>query len=458
MGKQCFHQVLIYLRAAAFSISIYITLAPIALVIYLYRLFVIIICQILRPELGSIVTGVDALFINPDNQKSSSIILTCFVVNNIVSEHRVREIFEQRVLRLKDLNGNLVYKRLCQYWVNVLGYSFWKTDDNFDLRNHVRKYDYNNCNLPIPTDEPALKLVLPKLVDLPWGRNKSHWEILIVDSYKLNYLSSETTSKKGSLIIFRFDHFLCDFSSIIGIFRTLFQSKFNTPALGRNDRALSFLQRTRLALTFPYEVFKQSPFNKKRKCICSRKARSNLIYDVSDNIPVSAIKSIKDTNDVDFASVIQSAVNASVCRCLQHNGKTPNTIDILSAFPVSKHPGGLCNYATTILEDFPLQFESSERRLHETSEVLKSISKNRGPITTFYLLQVLAFLPSTVINKLVSSTYKLRPSFFISIVPTTSSTEYFDGGEILDAFFVGTVIGNTGEQDTSKKSSNLKYG
>ncbi|CAG7830479.1 unnamed protein product, partial [Allacma fusca] len=88
--------------------------------------------RILRPDLDCIVSARDAFFVHDDASKSQDQILISFVVNNIVSELRVQEMFQQRVFPLNDSDGALAYKRLFQYWTRFWGYSFWKTDEDFN--------------------------------------------------------------------------------------------------------------------------------------------------------------------------------------------------------------------------------------------------------------------------------------------------------------------------------------
>ncbi|CAG7786243.1 unnamed protein product, partial [Allacma fusca] len=353
------------------------------------------------------------MFAHPKTQDPTSVILFCLVVDKVVSEHRLREAFDQRVLGLRDSRGDLVYKKLLQYWTKFLGFYFWKSDKDFDVRNHVRKLDSNNFSMSTPTDEEtAFKLIFPKLIDTPWKPHRSHWEILLLDSCKLS-CSSGSDTKLGSLIIFRFDHALCDGFSILGIFKTLCQSQFTTVQASRAQN-MSFLQMASFVLIFPIVMFQLLPINKKQRILPKREKCHNLLYDISESIPISLIKTIRRNNGVGFAAVLHSAVNASISRCLQHNGRiTSDTIGALTILPDPKHPGGMGNHMKAFTEDYPLRTASLRERLYKTDAVLKNASKDLGTTASLYYPKILAHLPSSLIYR-ITCLMQTRPSCFIS--------------------------------------------
>ncbi|CAG7667446.1 unnamed protein product [Allacma fusca] len=286
-----------------------------------------------------------------------------------------------------------------------------------------------------------IKLIFPKLIGIPWKPHRSHWEILLVDSCKLSS-SSGSDTKLGSLIIFRFDHALCDGFSIRGIFKALCQSQFTTAQASRTQN-MSFLQMASFVLTFPIVMFQLLPINKIQRILPKRK--TIFVYDISET-SISMIKTIKRNNGVSFAAVLHSAVNASISRCLQHNGRNPSdTIDALAVLPDPKHPGGMCNHMKIFTEDFPLLgIGSSKERLYKTDTVLKNASRDVGTIASLYYPKILGQLPSALVYRIICFMYGTRPSYFISNFPATTSTDYFDGGEVVDIVGCATVPGDIG--------------
>ncbi|CAG7818774.1 unnamed protein product, partial [Allacma fusca] len=181
---------------------VYLFLVPIILATITYRTYVAVVSKLFRPDLDSFVTGLDTSFLGNTPEESSTNVICCLVVNGNISEYRIREMFEERVIKLKDSKGDFVYKKLSQYWVRFYGYSFWKTDKSFNLSNHVRNYDYDNVITEKPTDEDKLKKAIEDILRTPWKSYQSHWELLV--QYPFNRKSSsETIVPNQTLLIFR---------------------------------------------------------------------------------------------------------------------------------------------------------------------------------------------------------------------------------------------------------------
>ncbi|CAG7820444.1 unnamed protein product [Allacma fusca] len=434
MIKEVFCSLLVYLSAIALACTVYFIFIPVFLILYLWRQFVTVAGRILRPDLDSIVSARDAFFIHDDANRSHDQILISIVVNNIVSEHRVREMFQQRVFQLKDSKGSLAYKRLLQYWTRFWGYSFWKTDEDFDVCNHVRKFDYNKLGLPSPMNDSLIKTVMPKFGDIPWKPNRSHWEVLIVSSYEfINNNKSKSVPQNCTLIMFRWDHFLLDGLSTISLFRVLFRSEFKIPRPRQNQRKLSILERAGVLIYLPIHILKPILFTRRPRS--KRTEPGQLIYDFSEKIPVSLIKKIKDTHGVCFPAVGTSAINASIYRCLKEGGKNvPPSLDVISALAHPDHTGVMCNYGLLVTGDFPLEATSSADRLRQTDTVLKHISADVGISASSNLTVLIGLLPTPITLKLFSSVFKHGPSYMIAPLPITTSTDYVDDGEIVDVF------------------------
>ncbi|CAG7820640.1 unnamed protein product [Allacma fusca] len=159
------------------------------------------------------------------------------------------------------------------------------------------------------------------------------------------------------------------------------------------------------------------------------------------------IKMIKATHGVDFAAVGTSVINASICRCLKQDGKNiPTSIDVLTTLPHVEHTGVMCNYGHTVSVDFPLHSTSSVERLHQTDAIFKHISADVGIPANSNVVVSLGLLPTTVACKIFSSIFQLGPSYLASVLPTTTSAEYIDDGEIVDVFFIVALKSDLGKK------------
>ncbi|CAG7722871.1 unnamed protein product, partial [Allacma fusca] len=316
---------------------------PILLAAFVYRALVALLWKSLRPNLDSFVSEFDLSLLANIPDKAFSNFIMCFVVSGNISENRIREMFQERVINLKDSKGNLIYKKLTQYWTTFLGFAFWKTDKSFTISNHVRKYDYEDATLPTPCDENSLKEVIAQLLMLPWKRNTSNWEVLLVSEYRRK-LKPEN-DEHYSLVLFRFDHALLDGISAVGLFRILFQSPFLIPNASRNGKGQSFWDKIKFMFLFPYEATKPLPVLLRGRYLSKLNPTKLCAYDSSESISVGTIKKIKQKHGIDYESVLHSAVNGGICQILELLMKTPpKYIDMASTLAMPDHPGGANNH------------------------------------------------------------------------------------------------------------------
>ncbi|CAG7722705.1 unnamed protein product [Allacma fusca] len=426
-----------------FCFVIHLILIPILLGVFLYREFVTALAKYLRPDLDSFVTGIDLSLLSNSPDKAVSNLLVSFVVKGNVSENRIQAMAQERVLTLKDSEGNLVYKKLSQFWTPFLGFAFWKTDKSFSLSNHVRKYDYEDVILPKPGDETSLKEVMAQLLTLPWRPNRSHWEVFLVSEY--NWELGSDTRDQYSLVIVRVDHSILDAMSGIGILGVGFQSPFATPRARRNAKQISLWDKYKLVYLFPYALAKQLPVVLHGRFLNKLDPTSPYVYDASERIPVSTIKKIKDKHEVDYGSVIHSAINGGICQTVETLQKVPpKYIDMVATLPMPDHPGGTSNHLRTFLTELPLKSISSIDRLMVTNDIVRKCGANWSSMASINFIKLLGIFPLSITSRMFSSITKSGPSYSISIIPVTSSMEFIDNAEIVDVyanFAVSTSIG-----------------
>ncbi|CAG7719685.1 unnamed protein product [Allacma fusca] len=378
----------------------------------------------------------DATFLGSTPQNSESNIIFCFVANGRISENRIREMFDQRVFKLKDFRDHLVYKKLSQYPVRFLGFAFLKTDKSFNLHNHVREYDYDNVISPKPATEELLKEVLPDLLTKSWELNQSHWEVLNVHPFKSTGAASQkNVSENQSLVIIRFEHSLMDGLSAIELFRVLFKSPFSMPGPVRNAVKLSEMQKIKLWCLIPYELAKTLPFLLRRRFLGKGDPSKSWFYSVSKSIPVSTIKTIKEKFSVNFASILRSCINGGICQVLDEQGQLPpEHIDALSTLGTPDHPGGTTNHMRLVMDVVPLKSLSSLDRLLATDSILKESECQGSTLSTLYLFRLISMFPLAICRSICLTLYILGPSYFLSILPSTTSQDFIDEAEIVDVY------------------------
>ncbi|CAG7721954.1 unnamed protein product, partial [Allacma fusca] len=123
------------------------------------------------------------------------------------------------------------------------------------------------------------------------------------------------------------------------------------------------------------------------------------------------------------------------------DGKTPpEHIDMASTLAMPDHPGGANNNMRLFLTDLPLKCISSLDRLLVTNHVLRKRGADWSSFASLHAVELLGKFPLTICRNIFCSMYKTGPSYSLSILPSTSSREFIDNGEIVDVY---TVAGTT---------------
>jgi hypothetical protein len=144
--------------------------------------------------------------------------------------------------------------------VRFLGFFFWKWEEDFHVREHVRAYDYDydenpqaELRLPQPRTDAELERVLGSLINRPYRRGFSPWEVLLVHPFR-----SGSEGKEETVILWRFHHSMGDFYGWIHIMLSDCYDfrEFKTPAPSRSKSKSPSKLLT--ALKFPWDLAKVS--------------------------------------------------------------------------------------------------------------------------------------------------------------------------------------------------------
>ena len=313
-----------------------------------FRGIVLIAAWLFRPDLEKPLDPVQgAMALERIHTKPKMNILVYNILEGTVSIDDFRARFEKNILNLTDEKGKLVYPELKQFKAEFLNKYFWTCDRSFDLKNHIRVYDYSgeNMKLPKPCNEADLEKVTGDLLAHPWRKDQSPWEILFIHNY---YQENETESMK-TVFVFRIHHSLTDGYAILKIIWRLLddpsQVKFPQPTFPH----LSFLQKCVIYMRLPFFMyyylalaavdgfdFKNSWHLTDKKL--SRKFHTCLVKP----IPISVIKEIKRKYGVGYNSVLAAIVSGGIRKVMEENGqKIPESIGVFMPLPLPNHPDGL---------------------------------------------------------------------------------------------------------------------
>ena len=137
-------------------------------------------------------SGSDAIY-GKEDSKSAYLMIAGIVMNGTPSIEKVRNVFRDRILAVRDDQGKIKYHKFRQLITTELGYCIWKDDPNFDIKNHIRIWkdpldDFEDFESKISDDEPGSRAedVISRYLDKYGGErlpsDRPQWELVILDS------------------------------------------------------------------------------------------------------------------------------------------------------------------------------------------------------------------------------------------------------------------------------------
>ena len=260
---------------------------------------------------------------------------------------QVRSTFHDRILCCANKNGQLVYPELKQRKETYLNYSFWKEDENFDLNNHVRTYDYHGGELWLPekfVTETNLERVTGGLLAQPWKKGQSPWELLVIHSYG--------ERGNGTVLLFRLHHSMGDGFSISKLLQRLGDND-NMKTLEPTFPKLTITQRCLAGLTLPFralyyiavQILENSDTPHSWHLTHREMSRQYNTCFVQP-VAVETVKQIKNKYGVNYNAVLGAVTLAGIRKLMEDGGQeVPPTLGVFVPIPLPSHPGGLVMHA-----------------------------------------------------------------------------------------------------------------
>jgi len=250
------------LKVLFFTLLFFI-LVPTGLIVfspvYIFRLFVSLIRPIFRPDLHSLIHTRSSVLSCDNYDKVPNWNLVIWLTQEgILDFNKYRKDFYQEYVLQKDEKGNLKYPEYQQHYETWLGFQFWRWEDNFNIKEHIRRYDGKYKNEPIVTDKILLKII-KDLTYQSWPEGKSPWEFLQIPNYQMDNDVDSCVQK--SIFIFRIHHGLGDGYYILKLLMEDISGINLTDALGKpNYFRRSLWEKIQLTCLFwariPYEFMK----------------------------------------------------------------------------------------------------------------------------------------------------------------------------------------------------------
>jgi hypothetical protein len=342
-----FNQILLLFVTAFYLIAFPTTVLAFT-PIYLFRFLAFQCKKHLRPDLAelvhtrSIVLAVDGGF----PQKPTWNLVVWLTQDGILSLEKFSKDFTKEYVQKKDPNGDLSYPEYQQHLERWWGFYFWRWDTEFDIRNHIRRYDGKYKDAPVVDDKTLLQII-KELTWKGWHPRRSPWEFLQIPNYK-----GDGDEIGKSILIFRIHHVLGDGYYILKLLMEdicgISLQKAAQPKYVRREKLISrliygFLFWIRAPYQFVSMLCEAKDTNPWH--IPESKLTRPMNAALTPKIQLSYIKGIKNAHNVSFTAVINAAVTGGIRNMMIEQGITELwDIHQAVAVPLPGHPPKLRNH------------------------------------------------------------------------------------------------------------------
>lgn len=377
---------------------LFIIIPVLSIPVYAFRIFLILLAKIFRPDLGEIFNGLSSYLVNDyfynKNCPRASIIVSLVIRGRDVSIEELKQVLLERWINAKDLKtGKSTFEQFQQYPVRWMGFTFWKNcKDTFSINNHVFLEKHDDT-----VNDEKLNAICEKILNAAYPPNKSPWEVHLVKNYNSDQLppNDKLGDQTTIAILFKVHHCLADgYSMLNALVEGFGQSSLANVELPKpRSPKRNFWENLTSYIFLPfssfYEIsyaashlFRSSPWK-----VPDKEKEWHQFCAKSDFILINRVKFIKNQLGVSFTSVLLSAISSAIYKNIKNakekdfkegkwkgvleNDQDNRSMYCLSALPLPGHPKCLTNHTTVALFDLPIgKYDSCVDRLKDVDAML----------------------------------------------------------------------------------------
>ncbi|CAG7721203.1 unnamed protein product, partial [Allacma fusca] len=377
---------------------LYFVLLPTILIfglpIYFYRGVISQLRKILRPDLDKLVNTRSSVLAREDWTKNPQWNLVIWLTHEgLLDFEKFRKDFYNDYVMQEDDNGNLKFPEYQQHYYKWMGFLFWRWEDVFDMREHVRTYDGDHQASVV--DKSRFLQIVKELTWKPWQARKSPWEFLQVAHYD----DGSGDGVEKSQFIFRIHHGLGDGYYILKLLAEDICGV--STALGKPQVIpRNFFQNIFLGFLF----WIRAPFQMVQMLVAAHdvnewhlpldKVTRPMNIALTEPIKLDWIKSIKNEYCVSFSAVIYAAVTGGIRNLMIEKGvPVPNEMHTAVAVPVPGHPPKLRNHFIFAFIELPIGISDPVERLQKMEINYINLKRSAAPKASFAKVPLVGALP-----------------------------------------------------------------
>ena len=391
-------------------------------------------------------SSVDRAWLMMDDPTNPMVINGFWIIKGRLQYEHVLAVLEERLL---------IHDRFRQRVVKHQGAlrtrTYWQTDPEFDLREHVRR-----VVLPLPGDTETLNDTVAQLLSDPLDLNRPLWTFTLIEGYE-----------GGSVFFGRIHHCIGDGAALVRVLLALTDESAEGarpspvagagPPLNRNTlrpptgaaarpgsaisrqgrkragqpaHLLSLAARGgRLAGRFVAVLAKLALMTTDDKTAFKGEVGVGKAVAWSKGIPLDDVKFVKNTMEATVNDVLVAAMAGALRRYVEARGDNPQGKEIRAMVPVDirgPEDTKLTNRFALVYLPLPIGIADPIDRLLETKRHMDAIKRSPEALVTYQAIAGLGVV-SDRIARSVRGYYASKVSVVLTNVPGPSQKLYFAG-------------------------------
>ena len=349
--KSLFARVKRRAMVSSYALLYFVLWIPVVVVIflpfYIFRTFLAILKCLLRTDLDKLMHTRSSVLARDDHTgKPSWNLVVWLTQEGVMDLDKFCEYFHKDYVLKKKPNGRFQFPEYQQHYEKWWGYLFWRWEENFDIKDHIREYD--GVHKADVVDHDRLVQIVKELTWKPWNPKKSPWEFLQIK----NFQDGKGDGVEKSLLLFRIHHGLGDGYYILKLLMQDVCGISLENALGRPEYVRrSWYQKLILGFLFwvrtPYQVMEQltTSWDVNQWHLPMEQLTRPMNAALTDCIPLDYIKSIKNMHHVSFTATVLAAITGGLRNHMLDRGiPVPTEMHTAVAVPMPGHPPKLRNH------------------------------------------------------------------------------------------------------------------
>jgi len=390
---------------------------------------------------------VDHAWLRMEDPTNLMMVTGLLIFDQPLDFERLRDTFEQRVLR---------FRRFRQRVVTSGNEARWQDDPNFTLSAHLHR-----IALPAPHDQQALQELVSDFMSTPIDFSKPPWQYHLIENYR-----------GGCVLLGRLHHCIADGIALIHVLLSMTDTTpdaaWPTPAeaeqrahqtggpfeaVSTTARSVEKLMADGIdSLLEPARIAEAARLGLSGATALSRlllmspdpptafKGRLGIAKRAawSQPLPLDHVKAIGRAVGATVNDVLLAAATGALRRYLQGRGQQVDGLDIRAAVPVNlrapDEPPSLGNRFGLVFLTLPIGVDDPLDRLFDLKERMEAIKGSPEALVTFGILGTMGMAPAQL-QDLGVSIFGAKATAVMTNVPGPRQTIYLAGAPIREIMF-----------------------